>query len=458
MVNNLLLSVPYFYTKCKWIIWFLLIATTTSCIVKKLDQSPYQSQQFYRNTFANINALQDRSSSNNIGEPVGIGWSKINITPTLASPIAGYGGRRNKKCDKILDSIFIKTFVFAQANTKAALVCADLLLFPMEVKQEIDKLLPTIDYQPYQIYFTATHSHSSLGGWGRRLLGRAIAGKYSKKLVQQLAIAVVKSIQLAQQQVSPATIGFETIATIGLVKNRLIENNHEIDSTLRLFKFCKPNASAALAVFSAHATCIPSSCRNLSGDYPAAFTLQMETTENIDLVAFAAGAVASHGPILNADTVITTRISQLSHGLYSAAHPVWDTMKTIPAAQLHSKYYPLYLRKPQLRISPKWVLAPWLFYTFLGNYPSGISVLKIGNILMVGMPCDFSGQLALPLYQQALQKGLHLVITSFNGGYMGYVTPDKYYQLNEYETKDMNLYGPENGAYFSEIISTIIAK
>ena len=82
-------------------------------------------------------------------------------------------------------------------------------------------------------------------------------------------MAVVQSIQTAQQLSSPAKIGFEAIVTAGLVKNRLIENDHAIDSTLKLVKFVNTNASAGFGVFSAHATCIPSSCRHLSGDYPA---------------------------------------------------------------------------------------------------------------------------------------------------------------------------------------------
>ena len=75
---------------------------------------------------------------------------------------------------------------------------------------------------------------------------------------------------------------------------------------------------------------------------------------------------------------------------------------------------------------------------------------------MVGAPCDFSGELALPLYQHARQKNMRLVVTSFNGGYMGYITPDRYYDKDHYETRLMNWYGPGNGTYFSECIRRIV--
>ena len=51
---------------------------------------------------------------------------------------------------------------------------------------------------------------------------------------------------------------------------------------------------------------------------------------------------------------------------------------------------------------------------------------------------------------------MDLVITSFNGGYAGYVTKDEWYDLNKYETRTMNWYGHEIGKYMSESITKII--
>ena len=56
----------------------------------------------------------------------------------------------------------------------------------------------------------------------------------------------------------------------------------------------------------------------------------------------------------------------------------------------------------------------------------------------------------------AEENGLHLLITTFNGGYIGYITPDEYYNHNFHEVRDMNWFGPYNGAYFDEIIRGII--
>ncbi|MNL88063.1 hypothetical protein D3C87_2175550 [compost metagenome] len=50
------------------------------------------------------------------------------------------------------------------------------------------------------------------------------------------------------------------------------------------------------------------------------------------------------------------------------------------------------------------------------------------------------------------------MVTSFNGGYIGYITHDKYFNRDLYETKTMSWYGPYNGAYLQEVIKDIIDK
>jgi len=44
------------------------------------------------------------------------------------------------------------------------------------------------------------------------------------------------------------------------------------------------------------------------------------------------------------------------------------------------------------------------------------------------------------------------MVTSFNGGYIGYITPLKYYDVDHYETRLMNWYGPGSGEYMQECL------
>ena len=73
-----------------------------------------------------------------------------------------------------------------------------------------------------------------------------------------------------------------------------------------------------------------------------------------------------------------------------------------------------------------------------------------------------SGEISGVFYEKweklAREKELNLIITSFNGGYIGYITPDELYDEHFHEVRGTNWYGPGNGRYFDEMITAIIRK
>lgn len=68
------------------------------------------------------------------------------------------------------------------------------------------------------------------------------------------------------------------------------------------------------------------------------------------------------------------------------------------------------------------------------------------------MPCDFSGELALGIKDCLRARGADAVITSFNGDYVGYVIPARYYHMSGYEPRLMSFFGPNVPDYFDEMI------
>ena len=105
----------------------------------------------------------------------------------------------------------------------------------------------------------------------------------------------------------------------------------------------------------------------------------------------------------------------------------------------------------QLRIGPGIRLSP-LTARLLGLWRTGrVSALRLGPVTFVGLPVDVSGELAAAWRAEA--DG-HLIMTSFSGGYAGYLSPDAYYgQLYDgdelaYETGIMSWTGPRQEEYF----------
>jgi hypothetical protein len=87
-----------------------------------------------------------------------------------------------------------------------------------------------------------------------------------------------------------------------------------------------------------------------------------------------------------------------------------------------------------------------------------VTSLQIGETVLLGVPADYSGELLPSLEQQAARQGQQVIVTGFNGGYIGYVTPDQHYQLQKYETRAMNFYGPHSGSYLTAILLQLLKQ
>ena len=87
-----------------------------------------------------------------------------------------------------------------------------------------------------------------------------------------------------------------------------------------------------------------------------------------------------------------------------------------------------------------------------------MGITQIGNTLIISSSGEISGVFYEKWDQLAQEKGLNLIITTFNGGYIGYITPDELYDEHFHEVREMNWYGPGNGQYFDELITRIIQK
>ncbi len=420
-----------------------------------VDRTPYVEKAYYHNTIERLDNLKpERTDSGE--DTLRVGWARVNITPGSTMPLAGYGKRRGKKYVSVNDSIWVRAFVFDDGRIKSTLVTADLLILPPEVDQNLRESLDKMGFQ--NSFFTATHSHSSIGGWASGLTGHLFAGEYDPKLVETLQMQIIKAVRLADEHKAKASIGYAAFKTDGLVYNRLVKGRGEIDPWLRIVRMQQIDGSTALlASFSAHATCLSAKFLGLSGDYPGLLVQAIEDLPRVDFAAFAAGAMASQGPIMNGENELESA-GAIARDLANQISLGMNFVPTGFTSELASAQLAVDLRDPHFRISKNIRIRPWLFDLLVGHHPVYVNALKIGDILLLGTPCDFSGELVDGLEQKARKKGLNLIITSFNGGYMGYVTKDLWYDEDLYETRTMNWYGPYNGAYFTELMSRLLDK
>lgn len=443
-----------FLRRNAWLIILLLLCGVIACLVSPIDRTPYRQTGYYQQFKRELARLPASAASGRQPDTLQAGWAKVNITPDQPMPLAGYGLRKGNTYASVHDSLWARAFVFDNGLRKTALLTADLLIVPPALTEAISRKLPQIGFTIDQVYLTATHSHHSAGGWAHRLSGWAIAGTYHQAWVEDLAGRMVEAIRRADRQKQKASFGAAAFPAGELVYNRLA-GSRPTDSLVRVLKIRQVQGStAAIVTFSAHATTLHSGKSILSRDYPGILVDTLESSTQIDFAAFCAGAVGSHAPEAPGE-----HLEKAGNMAYFIAQLVLVDFGRIALSfqkPLEVITLPLPLRSPQWRISENLRLRPWVFYAFFGRYPVNLKAMRIGNTVWVGTPADFSGELVPPLQQAAAPASLF--ITSFNGGYMGYITSDACYDRPHYETRDMNWYGPENGAYLSEGITELVKR
>lgn len=390
------------------------------------------------------------------GEPGSfrVGFAKESITPVQRTATAGYAKRRGKLFESIRDSIFVRTIVIDNGAQRVAIVSADLLVIPPMVTALLEKELPQVGFTLDNTYLGAIHSHNSIGNWADGAMG-FLFGHHSDSVVRMITDKIKVSIQKASANQLPSVLKSGVISVPEAVHNRLVHES-PVDSLLRVVEVHRSDSSKILLMnYTAHATCLYSRDLRLSRDYPGTLVDMMEA-QGYTFSMFMAGAVGSHG--CSAPEFGDTCIDWMAEKVSEKFTLHRSELSTVKDSTVLMYRVPLALSDPQPKISKDWRTRAWVFDAAFGDFPTYLTVLRVGNIVMLGTPCDFSGEFDPELDALAAKHGLQSMVTSFNGGYIGYVTPEKYFDEDNFETRIMNWYGPGNGEYLEKCMEQLILK
>lgn len=435
-----------------------LIILTANALFTWVDRTPYTETTAYQQTQSALDRYYEYRPQKG-KDSLELGWSSVSLLPTQSVetlPLAGYGARNPKTATGINDSVSVKTLVITNGSQKIAFVSAELLIIHPEIAERVYKSLQNEGWSTEQIYFGATHSHASLGAWAPGIVGDLFAGTYDPSIADQLSAKIAQSILSAEAAKSKGGFSFMELESPDFIRNRLTGSKGKVDPYLKALIVETENGAGIDISYGAHATCLGHTWNKISGDYPAVLMKNIKKDTRFHFVNFRAGAVASMGAGRNG-TQEMDKVNWMADGLQADLEMAMQlTLKLFFTSNLEAYKLPLYLEPPQLKVSKNLRVRPWLFRQVVGEYPVNIAVAAMDSLLMVGLPCDFSGELALSLYEYARTKNLTLIINSFNGGYIGYVPDDRWYELNKYETRTMAWYGHDMGAYLSDIIRQVI--
>ncbi len=441
----------------------LLVAVALALCLEGVDYQPFLRANYYVQTAARLHA---EAATNTVvrGELLA-GFGRALLTPTVnapaddpihgqfrALPLAGYGDRKGKPATGCHDDLFVKAVAVRVGDRLGVMLGSDALIVPREVTEmAAQRLAQELHLHRDQVYLSATHTHSSLGGWGEGKVGEAFAGGFNPGARIWFADRIVTAVREAVADLKPASFGHGSFLAPQFVRNRLVGELGQCDPEFSYLVFKqKYGRTAVLGSFAAHATVLSGANLEFSADYPGYWERAVEQATG-GMAAFLAGGIGSHSPHP------TEGGFKGAQGMGEAlASSLLDKLSTTPLTnQIAFSMLGLDVNLPPLsvRLSDGVRLRPWLAAKLLPvTDHTYLQAFRLEDALWISTPCDFSGELALAIKDSWRPRGYNAVVTSFNGDYIGYVILPRYYHMNGYEPRLMSFFGPNVPDYLTELI------
>lgn len=423
---------------------------------------PFITSAYFKKTMARVDSI--RRTEQAVSDSLYAGFSRVSITPGLnnptddaeagkfkAVPLAGFGARKGKSATGVHDSIFVKAVALKVGPKLMVFVGADLLIMPPNIIDMVVAELLTKGISRDQLLFSATHSHSSLGAWGPGYIGEQFAGTPNNEIQKWLVSCIVKSVLTAVSDLSKSDLGYGSYDAANLTRNRLIGDlgTKNSDFTYLLVRQ-KGKRKAVIGTFSAHATTQGAGNMEFSADYPGYWERKMEAN-SFDVALFSAGSIGSQSPSGKGKGFEIARF--IGESLADSLIRRLPAVSYQESPSLSSATLRVSLPEYHLRLTPKINLSTWISNKLMPE-PQNVffQAIRIGKLMWVSAPSDFSGEYALQIKNNLAVNGFKTVVSSFNGSYVGYIIPGRYFYLDEYEPKIMGWFGPTMGDYSMDLI------
>lgn len=361
-----------------------------------------------------------------------IGFARTDFTPSLPFPLAGHVTRKDRLAGWVRDPLTCGALTLRKGKKRWALISIDLLIVDDDLYRAVEQRLEGLGIDGF--YLNATHTHSSLGGYVSNRGGHLFMGRFSTERREQVVGAIEHSVKEAQSTESLLTEMRRGVAQVpGITMNRRYEGGLTDDRVFAMELTRKKGRPVLIYSVSGHPVIASSFDQYAaSGDVPG------ECTRTLDSEGFAALFVSGPQGALNMlfpemTTSLEAHLSVVSRlalsGVREAVANATPVAKPDVGFGIRFLDFPL-IPPPTITKPAAW--APWSFLTAGIGYtysrvlaPGGVrapaTVLKVGDVALVGMPADFGVTAARTLRDQAkADHGLLSVVSSQTNGYAGY--------------------------------------
>ena len=228
---------------------FLVLVLIALVLITRVDRSPIETQDFYRETFERLENTPWQGSE---GDFWLAGWGKANVTPDHPVELVGYKPRG--LYEFVQDSSYVKAITLTNGKTRIAWLNFELLIVHPALAKAVEKGIADAGITPDQLIFTGTHTHSGMGGYMPGPLGEMAFGGFDQSIVDLLVDKSISALQTAISSQDTVSLTFRKVDAGKYVSNRFIQDG-PIDPFVRQLIFTKRDGKkATFYTFSAHAT------------------------------------------------------------------------------------------------------------------------------------------------------------------------------------------------------------
>ena len=446
-----------------------LIIVIIILALQRVDYTPYFESDYYMKSKSRLDSISKQLT---LAEgKIQIGFGKASITPGFGSPernpelglfenvpLAGFGSRKGNFVEGVHDSLFVKA-VAVEVNGKIlVLVGSDMLIIPPNLSSGVSHLVEEkTGLNRNQIFFSATHTHSSVGAWSNGYVGKEFAGDPNPEVVNWLIQQFTTAIKLAVEDLTNGEIGVGSFDAPDLIRNRLVGELGEKNPEFIMIKAQQIGGKKAIiGSFDAHATMLGGWNMEFSADYPGFWQRKMEEN-GMDMAVFIAGSVGSHSAVSQGEKF--DKPAYIGNALADSVIKYSASIEMNDSIGLSFLSLKMDLPEFHIRVSDGIRLNPGLgerLFPDIGEVY--VQVARIGDLIWATSPSDFSGEFAIEFKNAMHSEGYKALVTSFNGGYVGYIIPGRYYHLNEYESRLMSWFGPNMGPYSFEMMKRMMLQ
>lgn len=394
-----------------------------------------------------------------------LGVKKSVITPRAGVRMAGFNIPPDRKVEGVHDDLMLEVMVLEDKGKRAAVVCADIIGFDLQITQQLRKTLHSrFGFGEDEVLFNASHTHS-----GPQTLTTMLNIKAEEAYLDFLHNTLYASIEEAIEDMEEVE-AYQGRTSSSISINRRLMSDGEvlfapnpegiIDDEVIVLKFCcGDRVKAVLFNFACHPSTM--NTQFVSADYPGAARRTIEEFYGKGTVAFFLQGCGANAKVRVLDGDRFRRgtwedVDILGRSLgESVLCACRDSMERIEDIKLSTQvsfirlpFTPLppkaYLRQLSLEdASFKKMWADKMLENYAGLPQDALFMLQRISINDKTMIVGMSGEVCMEygLFAKSLLKDSVLMAAGYSNGTVGYIPTAVMFDEGGYE--------PESFLYFS---------